>query len=953
MKFFKKILTLAVAFVLAFSLGVITACDDNGGNSSSEIVEPVDYVYKVRTQSEGGFGLRNVLVSLYDGETKISSVLTNAQGNAFFLDEDVAQTGTYNVTVSDVPTGWRIKNDDLVYQTSTQEGTTVTIDFTAQLITDEETPSTKLYRLGDVMYDFAVETSDGDIFILSEALTQKKMVLLNFWATWCGPCVSEFPAMQNAYTTYESVVDVIAVSIEASDDQSAVRDFKKQHSLTFPMAGQPAGSVISDHFNTASIPTSVLIDRYGVISYLHTGAITSTADFTNLFDKFINDDYKQTVIDSSAGENGNDNNGSTELAKPTVSPPEISKIDEHLTGDSTTFAYSWETEDEYSWPWVVAETEADGKYISASNSTVDNSYAILNADFEAAANKVLAFDAYISTENKADELFVMIDGAIIHRLSGVPTTKEWKTYYAYVFEAEHAGKHTLSLVYDKDATLSGGDDVVYLKNLRLLDKSVLSADGVDLNIFRYAATGYNSPFGENGEVKELSEAEKTTKYSNYANVLYSTADGYYHVVDAGATSVDIETDPILFVELMNSTHWNMYDLWQLAYNGLLVYEGFNLEEAVEEFAWAATNSQNGYVPVTKELKELLELCVSLDPIGDEYNEQYHKDYYEPKYHKANYDNEWLELCLYFDHYGNTPQMKDPTAGVTFDGAITINEGENHIVCDVSLVPLGIKHKFVPAKSGVYRLYSKVGADLTGSDSSTDPQCWIFAEDRKTELAYSDDFILSPTGNFDNFDISIYMEAGKTYYCLFAFFLNDVGEFDMQIDYLGAYHEVLTNAAIGPYSYNTVTSETFLPGAQKVKYDEATDTYRVTDENGVFLGDKYAGLDDAIYLDLVNTTYLFSSQSLAGIIESAHEYAENKRLFYLPDGKGSYTDYTDEMQKYLFFAYRNDGELYGFTKIDKALMEILIKFTKAYDGFGGITNSWQMMCYYYQPIGSQN
>lgn len=949
MKFFKKILTLAVAFVLAFSLGVITACDDNG-DSSSGLVEPVDYVYKVRTQSEGGFGLRNVLVTLYDGETKLSSVLTNAQGNAFFLDEDIAQTGTYNVTVSDVPTGWSVKNSDLIYQTSTQEGTTVTIDFTAQLITDETTPSTKLYRLGDVMYDFAVETSDGDIFILSEALEQKRMVLLNFWATWCGPCVSEFPAMQNAYDTYESVVDVIAVSIESSDDQSAVREFKKQYSLAFPMSGQPAGSVISDHFNTAAIPTSVIIDRYGVVSYLHSGAITSTADFTNLFDKFVGDDYKQTVIESGLGDGENGSDGGAELVKPTVSAPAIEKIDEALTGDSTAFNYSWETDDEYAWPWIVEETQADGKYISASNSTIDNSYAILNAEFEAEANKVLAFDAYISTENKADELFVMMDGAIIHRLSGVPTTKQWNTYYAYVFETAHTGKHTLTLIYDKDATLSGGDDVVYLKNLRFLDKSVLNASNVDLDIFRYAATGYNSPFGENGEVKELSTAEKTTKYANYANVLYSTSDGYYHVVSQGATSVDIENDPILFVDIMNSTLWNMYDLWQLAYNGLVVYQGYNLEEAIEEFAWAANNSKNGYVPVTKELKELLELCVSLDLIGDEYNEQYHKDYYEPKYHKANYTEEWLELCLYFDHYGNTPQMQDPTAGVTFDGAITIKEGENRIVCDMSLVPLGIKHKFTPTKSGIYHLYSKVGADLTGSDSSTDPQCWIFADDRKTQLAYSDDFILSQTGNYDNFDIVIYMEEGKTYYCLFAFFLNDLGEFDMQIDYKGESYAVLTNAAIGPYSYNPVTSETFLPDAQKVKYDEATDTYRVTDQDGVFLGDKYAGLDDAIYLDLVNTTYLFSSQSIAGIIESAHEYAENKRLFWLSDGKGGYTDYTDEMKKYLFFAYRNDGELYGFTKIDKALMEILIKFTKAYDGFGGIENSWQMMCYYYQPLG---
>ena len=46
---------------------------------------------------------------------------------------------------------------------------------------------------------------------------------------------------------------------------------------------------------------------------------------------------------------------------------------------------------------------------------------------------------------------------------------------------------------------------------------------------------------------------------------------------------------------------------------------------------------------------------------------------------------------------------------------------------------------------------------------------------------------------------------------------------------------------------------------------------------------------------------------------------------------------------------NGGMLYGLVEIDEELMEILLKLTKAYDGFGGITNSWQMACYYYETL----
>ena len=53
-----------------------------------------------------------------------------------------------------------------------------------------------------------------------------------------------------------------------------------------------------------------------------------------------------------------------------------------------------------------------------------------------------------------------------------------------------------------------------------------------------------------------------------------------------------------------------------------------------------------------------------------------------------------------------------------------------------------------------------------------------------------------------------------------------------------------------------------------------------------------------------------------------------------------------MQKYLYFAELNNDELYGKAVVDRELMDIMLLLTEKYDGFGGIENSWQLMCYYY-------
>lgn len=726
--------------------------------------------------------------------------------------------------------------------------------------------------------------------------------------------------MQNAYKSSgangELISDNVAIlALSTSDDQQSVANFKAENGLTFDMAG---GSDLVSRFDTSAIPVSVVIDRYGVISYLHVGSMTAASDFVGLFDKFIGDDYKQTVIGQGEYEGDDENGGEgSDLVKPNVSAPSNKDVDKILNTNGA-FQSFWDS-GEYSWPFVIkTDTNTQEQYLLAANQDTHGSYSMLNVAFTAKADDVLFLDAWVDTEADADFLHIILDGTLIHSLSG--NKASWQSYCAYVFTATEAGKHTLTLTYYRDSNGSGGEDEVRVKNLRMGTLSDIGTGKVvkGADIFRYAATQYNDPAKITGN--------KQTQYASYITPVFNADDGYYHV--------GTKNGPLLFADFMGVTQWNEYDLWQLAYSGYLIYDGMNLSDAVEDGAWAATNATIQYVPVTEDIKSLLDLIARIDV---EEGGKADKDK-----HLAYHDKEWLEMCVYYSHYGDTEPIGDPTRGITFAGAIPIYEGTNRIECNVSLVPLGIKHKFVPQKSGVYHFYSTVAKEYESTDSCYDPQCWIFDEN-ENQVAYGDTNLLAPKHlSMDNFSIHVYLEEGKTYYALFAMFLNDLGKFDMRIDYVGETYMSLTNCAVGPYSYNEVTSETYVPDAITYAYDEALDVYyHDTDGNKKYDADK----DSLLYWDLTNATYLFTSSSLQTIIEQAYLYQDaTKRVFYLNG-----IDYTQTMQKYLYFAQLNNGELYGKAVVNQELMDIMLLLTKAYDGFGGIENSWQLMCYYYAAM----
>ena len=78
------------------------------------------------------------------------------------------------------------------------------------------------FELGKPFMDFTAADTEGNTFTLSEALKDHEAVLLNIWATWCGPCQSEFPDLEKAYQQYKDKVAFIALSYDDGDTNEKI-----------------------------------------------------------------------------------------------------------------------------------------------------------------------------------------------------------------------------------------------------------------------------------------------------------------------------------------------------------------------------------------------------------------------------------------------------------------------------------------------------------------------------------------------------------------------------------------------------------------------------------------------------------------------------------------------------------------------------------------------------------
>lgn len=124
--------------------------------------------------------------------------------------------------------------------------------------------------IGDTMPAYEAKWLDGSTFDLAKS--RGKVVLLNVWATWCGPCRYEIPELQAIHDEHAPKgFEVIGVSVDQSG-ADAVKQFVDERKMTYPVALDEEGR-IATLLETTVLPTTVLLDREGKIVWKRYGAI--------------------------------------------------------------------------------------------------------------------------------------------------------------------------------------------------------------------------------------------------------------------------------------------------------------------------------------------------------------------------------------------------------------------------------------------------------------------------------------------------------------------------------------------------------------------------------------------------------------------------------------------------------------------------------------------------------
>ncbi len=915
----KKLFALLLVFAMLLGMAACAEEPEETTQPSAPVENGQKRDYSISIKTVGGMPMEGLDVYIYADSTLEDLEQfgrTDANG---MLSVSLAPKDGYVAVISGAPKGYEV---DQFY---TLVGTSTAIRLNSKLI-DGNLADVQL-GLGDVMYDFSVTDAQGNEVKLSDMLQEKDVVLLNFWYTTCEWCLKEFPYMQQSYELFQEKAGIIALNPYETNE--VIKPFQDSNKLTFNMAACPASW--PNAFNVKGYPTSVVVDRYGVICLIEAGGLTSITPFNNLFGHFAGENYEQKLCPGGIAD-------ISVRPKPTQTMPSSDEMAAVLNNGElpVTYSPSRGKDSEYSWPFILGEKNGE-KVAYASNGGIDGSWSILTIDAQLKAGEALGLDYMVSTESNADILYVIVEDNDIYQISGANEVEIWETCYPWV--AEEDGTYEISLCYLKDDSNAAGDDTVYIKNVR-----IVAADSIKEPTYI---------------PREAAVSKDGFEYT-YAQIFYNESDGYYHVGSANG--------PLLLACLNAASQFNEdKSVLQMISNGEIVVDGHNYYDEILPFcSYASNSSLYGYCTVNKDLADYLKIVAQVAGFQDD-------------------ENEWLKLCCYYATYGtNGAQLPDPIAGLAAFSAFEAKLGKgvesNYFYYDRVIMPRGTFAKFVPTKSGVYRITSN-------NPAKTTVEGWIFDRNMKEVMVYEmDERLLGmqhPDG-YEDVSMVLYMEKGTEYYIDICFWdLYETGYIYYDIEYIAPQYDHFRLASPGYFTYDTNAT------GDAMYYTIAGGVKPIL-SNGKYYVDLGDGkLGSLLYADFTGVTPIFN-MSLQKMIDAggfdfrrtaddetilqymskndndpdktrnylkelwgddyAH-YAENYQLEDVLAGKlhGKGEDLTEQARAYISKMEKSPEERKGCVVMDEALAALLQMLMDKYT-FEGIDHSWTKVCYYYDHLG---
>jgi peroxiredoxin len=129
--------------------------------------------------------------------------------------------------------------------------------------------------IGDLAPAFELDGMDGTGIASTDF--EGKGVVLNFWASWCNPCVNELPLLNEAYKL--AGIDMIAINV--GEDEETARKFAKRYDLLFPIA-MDRELQVKKQYRAVGLPLTIVIDAEGRILERHEGELTDMSDILSL-----------------------------------------------------------------------------------------------------------------------------------------------------------------------------------------------------------------------------------------------------------------------------------------------------------------------------------------------------------------------------------------------------------------------------------------------------------------------------------------------------------------------------------------------------------------------------------------------------------------------------------------------------------------------------------------------